>query len=155
MRLRRPFLAAALFAVALVAAGCPGPQLRMQTPAGFQRYKKSPGLKMITADGVRLKVREVKNYPLASLAFWEEATERHLLAKGYQRKGKRRFKTQKGLEGATLELLMPRGAKDWVLQETIFVRGDRIWLVEVAGPFDRFAPLEKSLQAALRTFDPG
>ena len=43
------------------------------------------------------------------------------------------FETDKGLDGCTLEFMLPHGAEDWVLSETIFVVEDTVFLVETAG----------------------
>jgi hypothetical protein len=54
-----------------------------------------------------------------------------------------------------VEFLLPHGAEDWVLSETLFVVGDRVVLVEAGGPYERFARIEAGLRDALKTFDPG
>jgi len=42
-----------------------------------------------------------------------------------------------------------------VMAETVFVVGDRIVLVEVAGDFARYEKVRAELRTALLTFDPG
>ncbi len=146
-----------LFAVlgcSLVASAC-GPTFKMTTPDGFVKYEEGSDFKMITADGVRLKARQVENYPQADMAFWKDALARHMIERGYAKKSEHCFKTPKGIEGCTLDFLLPYGADDWILQETIFIEGDQIVLVEVAGPFTRFQAYGKSLQEALVSFNPG
>ncbi len=137
----------------LVAAGC-GPAYTMDPPKSFKRYQETEGFKMITADGVMLKAREVENYPEGDLPFWTDATERHLVKRGYVLKSKACFKTQKQKDACTLTFLLPHGAEDWVFSETLFVEGDTLVLVEAAGPFQRFVKVEKELAAALKTFEP-
>ena len=39
-------------------------------------------------------------------------------------------------------------------EKTIFVVDDTIVLVEVAGPYERYASVEKALSASLKTFEP-
>ena len=58
------------------------------------------------------------------------------------------------LKGCTLDFLLPHGAEDWVLSETIFVVDDTVYLLESAGPYDKFAAVEEELKKALETFRP-
>lgn len=142
-------------AVVLASLGGCGPTYKMTPPNEFKRYEESSDFKMITADGVMLKAREQDNYPKADLPFWVDALKRHLKERGYAFKSEQCFKTSKGLDGCTLDFVLPHGAEDWVMSETVFVVDDRVVLVEVVGPFARFARVDKSLRAALVTFDPG
>lgn len=146
--------AAATLLLVSACAAC-GPQHQMAAPVGFVRYEQRRELALITADGVRVKSREVRNYPKADLPFWVDALKRHLQARGYAVHGERCFNTARGLPGCTVEFLLPHGAEDWVLSQTTFVVGDRIVLVEAAGPFDRFTKIVAALDQSLRTFDPG
>lgn len=151
MALRMTFL---LVAAALTLGAC-APRYEMNAPETFKRFDQRKGFKAITADGVMLKAREVKNYPEGDLPFWTDALQRHLVARGYIQKGKADcFKASSGADGCSLTFLVPHGAEDWAMSETLFIVGTRIVVVEAAGPFDRFAKVEQSLAAALRTFDP-
>ncbi len=142
------------FVVAVACVGC-GPKHAMPAPDGFVRYEKRRELALITADGIRLKSREVRNYPKADLPFWIDAMKRHLAARGYAIQAERCFQTAQGLPGCTVEFLLPHGAEDWVLSETAFVVGERLVLVEAAGPFDRFSKVQAGLSRSLLSFDPG
>ncbi len=144
-----------LFALALlsVLAAC-APRYVLTAPPAFKRFEDVRGLEMITADGVLLKIREEDNYPAASLVFWKDALKGHLDARGYAFKSETCFQTTRGLDGCTLDFVVPRGAEDWVMSETLFVEGDTIYLVEVAGPFDRYVKVEAALAEAMRSFAP-
>jgi hypothetical protein len=135
--------------IALVGCGRP---YAMTRPHAFREYADSHDLRLITADGVMLKVRKTDNYPKAALAFWADAMSTHLQEQGYAAKSKLCFKTASGLDGCTLDFLVPHGAEDWALSETLFVVDDDIYLVEVAGPYERYAPLEKQLAESYKTF---
>ena len=158
-RTRRPHLAGILpllFALLpWVGGGCGGPTYHMDAPRAFVRYHETDALRMITAQGIMLEVREVENYPRADLPFWTDALERHLVKCGYTFQGKRCFRTRGELDGCTLNFLLPHGEEDWVMSETLFVVRERILLVEVSGPYPRYAKLEQDLRAALSTFRPG
>lgn len=129
-----------------------GPSYQMDVPPSFRSYEESRDLKTITADGVMVKVREVENYPEASLEFWTDALARHLEQQGYAQKSKECFASNSGVPGCRLDFLLPHGAEDWVLSETLFVVGDTVYLVEAAGPFERYAKVEAEYAASLRTF---
>jgi hypothetical protein len=149
-------IARAVIAVALTlsAAGC-GRGYGMDRPPAFREYTESHHLKLITPDGVMLKVRTVDNYPKAALGFWVDAMKGHLEEQGYASKSKDCFTTQAGLDGCTLDFVVPHGAVDWVMSETLFVVDDDIYVIEVAGPFDRYTKVEKQLGASYRTFHLG
>lgn len=139
--------------LALMAAAC-APTYVLEAPAAFKRFEHARGMELITADGVMLEVREEANYPRAELPFWRDALKGHLDARGYALKSERCFSTTRGLPGCTLEFVVPRGAEDWVMSETVFVDGDTVYLVEVAGPFERYAQVEAALIQAMTTFAP-
>ena len=139
-------------AVCLLAA-CKVPYT-MDTPKSFRKYEDTKAFKMITANGVMLKAREVENYPKGDLAFWTDAMGRHLTERGYIRKETHCFKTDAGRDACTLDFLLPYGTEDWAFSSTIFVEGDDIILVEVAGPFERHAEVADEVKAALKTFNP-
>jgi hypothetical protein len=142
------WLAVALLPLAL---GCTrGYELTVSK--SFRAYEDSHELKLVTADGVMVKVREIENYPEASLDFWADALGQHLENQGYAKKSSTCFQATSGLRGCTLDFLLPHGAEDWVLSETLFVSGDTVYLVEAAGPFERFAKVEKEFYASLLTF---
>lgn len=143
-----------IFGLFALLAAC-GPNYSMQAPERFKRFEKRDAFRYITADGVMLKAREVPNEPKAELPFWVDAMKGHLEKRGYTSKSKTCFETQKNLKGCTLEFLVPHGAEDWVMSETLFVVKDRVILVEVAGPYPLYAPLEEDLKKAMKTFDPG
>ncbi len=155
-RHRRPlFVAIVLAAVSVLAStGC-GPTYSMKIPSSFKRYERSDSYRLISPDGVMVQAREVDNYPRAELPFWTDALERHQVERGYTLQQKECFTTAQRLEGCTLDFLVPRGAEDWVLGVTVFVTGDRLVIVEAAGPFPRYSKVRKELAASLRTFDPG
>lgn len=140
--------------VAAALAAC-GPTYSMKIPPSFKRYERSGTYRLITADGVMLQAREVDNYPKADLSFWTDALQRHEAQRGYTLQQKECFTTAERLDGCTLDFLVPHGAEDWVLSSTLFVVGDRVVVVETAGPFPRYAKVRDELAAALKTFDPG
>jgi hypothetical protein len=154
-RLRSFGLRALLLTLMPLLSACGGVPFRMQAPEAFKRFEETDDFRYITADGVRLRGRLLKNEPIADLAFWREALRGHLEKRGYVFQSEDCFRTAAGLDGCTLDFVLPHGAEDWVHSETLFVRGEDLMLVEVAGPFALYTPHKASLQAALRTFEPG
>lgn len=147
------WVAAVLASLLASLAGC-GPTYQMNTPEGFVRYQKKKGLAFITPDGVRLRSRTVRNYPKADLAFWTDAMERHLVARGYLLHAKRCFTTKQGLGGCTAEFVVPHGSEDWMMAETLYVIGDDIALLEAAGPFARYQRVAAALAKEYEGFAP-
>jgi hypothetical protein len=145
----------ALLVLGLAVSACGPPSYKMELPTAFKQFEESRDYKLITADGVMLKAREVENYPEAGLDFWTDAMKQHLDEQGYVLSTEECFKTKKGLDGCTMDFMLPHGAEDWVLSETLFVVDDEIIVVEVAGPYDRYAAIEKELKKSIKTFDPG
>ncbi len=130
------------------------PPYTITPPPSFKRFEQSRDFRYITADGVMLKAREVDNYPRGELEFWTSALKLHLDERGYVFKSETCFKTEGALDGCTLIFLLPHGAEDWVFGETVYVVDDTIYLIEVAGPFERYAKVADELTQAYKTFDP-
>lgn len=133
---------------------CSTVKMQMELPRELKRYEDAAPMKLISADGVRVKGRVVDNYPRGDLAFWSDAMKAHLDARGYVFKAKRCFKTKTALDGCTLDFVVARGSEDWWMSETIFVVDDRILLVEAAAPYESLAKLETSYAKALESFTP-
>jgi len=141
---------ATLLAIALTACG--GAEHKMDPPDAFRAYTEIDDLRLITADGVRVAAREVDNEPVADLPFWVDAMKRHLDKRGYALADEDCFTTEAGQKGCTLDFVLPYGAEDWVMSETIFVHGEKVVLVEAAGPYARFQAISPAYRKALRTF---
>lgn len=143
-----------LLPLALMLTACGGVPFRMDAPPAFKKYDEGDDYRLISPDGVRVRGRVVENEPLADLAFWREALKAHLEKRGYVFQAEQCFKTERGLDGCTLDFVLPYGAEDWVHSETLFVRGDEILLLEAVGPYDRYAAYKPALSKAYLTFRP-
>lgn len=146
--------AAAILVLGAALSACHHPY-SMATYEPFKKYRDTRELKMITPEGVRLKAREVENYPKADLDFWVDALGRHMQERGYVPGATKCFETEKGHRGCTLDFMLPYGAEDWMMSETLFVVGRRVVLVECAGPYSLYVGVQEELGKALLTFDPG
>lgn len=134
--------------------GC-GPTYRMDAPSSFKRYERSSDFRWITPEGVVLRAREVANEPVATLAFWAEATRHHLERTGYKLHKQSSFRTQSGLAGERLDFMVPRGGEDWQFTVGLLLHGDRLIILEAGGPWAQVHALDAELDGALRSFDPG
>ncbi|MCK9523300.1 MAG: hypothetical protein M0R76_09715 [Proteobacteria bacterium] len=143
-----------LATLVLIAAGCAAPPYRMDIPDAFKQYDTTQSLKWISADGVMLHTREVKNDPKAPATFWQDALIHHMTAQGYAHSATDCFTTQQGQHACTSTFLLPKGNQDWVLSETLFVGDKKIVLVEVTGEYARYEALADDIATALRTFAP-
>ena len=151
--MRNQLFITALILFAWLAVACK-PPYTMDSMKSFRKFEDSREFKLITADGVMLKAREVENYPKGDLPFWTDAMDKHLTERGYLLKSKSCFKTKTARSACTLSYALPYGTEDWTLSETLFVAGDTIVVVEAAGPFARYAKVEAEITEALKTFEP-
>lgn len=147
-----PLRALCAIPLAVVLMACGGAEHRVDAPDAFRAYAEADDLRLITADGVRVAAREVDNEPVADLDFWVDAMKRHLDKRGYALAAEDCFTTKAGQKGCTLDFVLPNGAEDWVMSETIFVFGEKVVLVEAAGPFDRFQAVAPAYKQSLRSF---
>lgn len=150
-RARGGVLAGVALLMVTLLAGC-GPTFTMQAPSAFRQFEDRGGFRLITADGVRVMARAVENTPQADLPYWIDAMKRHLDRRGYAVQAEGCFTTAAGREGCTVDFLLPNGAEDWVMSQTVFVDGELLILVEATGPFDRFQRVALAYKKALESF---
>ncbi|MFO8073738.1 MAG: hypothetical protein R6V85_17895 [Polyangia bacterium] len=143
-----------LLACCWAPSACGPPPYRMELGDSFKQYDESRDYKLITAEGVRVKAREVDNYPKADLEFWTDALAGHLAERGYALDSRECFETDAGLAGCTLDFALPHGAEDWAFSTTLFVVDDEVIVLEAAASYERFTEIEEELDAMVRTFSP-
>ncbi len=155
MKAKHTIIVAASLFVAVALTSC-GPPYTMAPPDAFKRFEQINTFQLITADGVMLKGREVEieDHSEADLDFWQDALKRHMEQNGYVLKSEEHIETEEKLEGHNLSFLIPYGAEDWMFTVTIFVEEDTVYILEGAGPYDRYANIEEDLLASLKTFSP-
>jgi len=103
-------------------------------PEGFALIEKSPELIAISPEGVRLRVRKVKNYPQQSIDFWSDTLEKELFKRGY-------IPVDTALTGdwgggsqfQTRLWAVPWGNQDFLYLTGLREDGGKIQILEIAG----------------------
>jgi len=103
-------------------------------PDGFALISKSPVLLAISPEGVRLRVKQVKNYPEQTADFWMKTLESNLVSRGYAR-----IDIDTGSDWGGDGLFesglwaMPWGDEDYLYLTALRLRGGKLELLELAG----------------------
>lgn len=147
---------AALFALLLSACTTVQPT-RLTTPAGFAEYQRSSIYRIVSPEGVVLRVRTTENKPKQTIDFWSATLERQLSRSGYALISKGSFVPKQlpspaaSSHGAYFEWSAPVGADDYTYLTAIALSGDRIVIVEAAGPIEYYRKHEGQIHSALAT----
>ena len=136
--------------VLAVLLGCVSPPITLDTPKGFAEYSDSGAVRMISPEGVVLRVRTVPNDPVQSLEFWSEALERHLTESGYLLIDRTDLTTASG-EAVLMEWLAPVSEDDWIYLTAIGVMDTQIAIVEAAGPTDLYEVYRLDIRESLES----
>jgi hypothetical protein len=126
------------------------PEPVLERPGGFALFTGTESYQAISPEGVVLELRVLENEPPQDLAFWTEALETHLTRAGYRQRRKESFSSPAG-EGISFEWIAPVAGEDWVYLTAFVVEGERIALVEAAGPYAQYTLHRDSLMASLAT----
>ena len=103
-------------------------------PEGFAAVKKSPVYLAVSPEGVRLRVREVKNYPEQTVEFWKNTLTTELADRGYVP-----VETSAGSDWGDGMLFdsslwaMPWGTEDYLYLTALRLNGRKIEILEMAG----------------------
>lgn len=103
-------------------------------PEGFALIEKSPVLIAVSPEGIRLKVRAVKNYPEQGIDFWTDALGKYLYQRGY-------IPVAAELSGdwgddrnfESLLWAVPLGNQDYLYLSSLRLKGGKIEILEMAG----------------------
>jgi hypothetical protein len=141
----------AVFVSAIVAAdGCD----RIPTPEGFVELKPvgAYSYRAVSADGAVILVRSVENPKQGTLAFWTQAVKNELVAsRGYTLDGESAVKTKGGLAGTELTMRTHLEGVEYLYVVTLFVRGNRVVIVEATGPKTALTPSLPKIREAIRS----
>jgi len=103
-------------------------------PEGFALVDKSPEFLAISPEGVRLRVRKVKNYPEQSVDFWIDTLEKELSNRGYISVDK--IPDFNWLEDKSFDFslwALPWGNDNYLYLTGLRVEKGRIEILEMAG----------------------
>ena len=133
-----------------VLAGCVTPSVSMETPDRFAAFDDADVVRAVSPEGVLMRARSVPNEPAQTLDFWVEALQRHLTESGYLLVAREPFNAASG-PGVLLEWLAPVAEEDWIYLTAVTVAGDRIALVESAGPAGLYERYRTEIRDSLAT----
>ncbi len=105
-------------------------------PEGFALIEKSPEFLAISPEGVRLRVRNVKNYPEQNLGFWSDTLEKDFIRRGYlpvEAQGAIREDWGDGNLFSVMLWAVPLGNQDYFYLSGIRLNGRKIQILEMAG----------------------
>lgn len=103
-------------------------------PVGFALIDKSPVFLAISAEGVRLRVRKIDNYPEQSAEFWAKALESDLRNRGYlafESVGKKDWGGEVQFTSSLWAL--PLGNEDYLYLTSLRLKGGKLEVLEMAG----------------------
>jgi hypothetical protein len=145
--------AASVFALAVAACH---PNAQLQAPEGFAQLdgQKSYDWRAASAQGVVLAVRTEPNEPRANVDFWADAIDVRLRRGGYTAEARKDVKSASGVDGKQLRYSRVEDQRIYRYWLTVFVTGDRVYVVEAGGDKDSFDPAEKLVERAVTTVKP-
>ncbi len=107
---------------------------RIPLPEGFALADTRPWFRALSPEGVQIRLRTVKNYPLQNREFWSEALFSHLEELGYIPMGESgTLSLDEGEDFTGRAWGVPLGQKDYIYLTALRIRGKRIEIVEIAG----------------------
>ena len=143
-------------ALSMLTTGCASFAIR--TPSGFGQLRDQRPryeYRAVTAYGVALAVRVVRNSEHGNLDFWSEVVDRHLQHGGnYHASGSTDIHTATGFAGRRLSYTYgdaQTGQTYWV---TVFVTDRKVYLVEAGGGTDAFTRARDGVERAVSSFRP-
>ena len=122
-------------------------------PVDFSQYKvHSDWYRAIAADGVRIRVRLVKNESKGSAAMWRTAALRHLKKNGYRETAQKEIKTVSGAEASHSEYASHYFGREFIYTLTLLVKEKHIAVIETAGETKYYEAHRESLMKAIKSF---
>ena len=97
-------------------------------------FEKSPIYLAVSPEGVRLRVREVRNYPEQTVDFWKNTLSSELSNRGYVR-----VESSAGSDWGGGKLFepslwaLPWGNEDYLYLAALRLKGGKIEILEMAG----------------------
>ncbi len=149
----KTFLTALLTATMLASlAGCAN-VAKLDTPSGFATLEPDDAFayRALSAKGVVVATRTEKNELKGNAEFWSETIDLKLSRAGYIKLTEKNVKSLSGLEGRQMRYSVSRNGREHRYWVTVFLKGDRVVLVEAAGDVQHFGPLEATVDRAIAT----
>lgn len=129
--------------------------MNFEAPQGFAVEEEGYWWQGVTPEGIRLRLRWVKNYPEMELPFWQDALEAEMVNRGYNPLGEaQELQDSRGRTMALYSWGIPYGQQDYQYLSGILVDGKSILILEMAGPIlqvqDYIPALEEAIEGQLR-----
>jgi hypothetical protein len=148
---------ALVFALTLgaLSAGCTKPSL--VPPPGFAAVGAGDeySYRATSAQGVVVAARVESNKPAANVDFWARAIDLRLKRDGYTFESDRAVKSAQGLDGKQLRYTRTDAGRTYRYWLSVFVAGDRVYVVEAAGDKEDFDASESAIERALLSLKTG
>ncbi len=126
--------------------------VELEIPEGFALVEKSPEYTLVVSpEGLKMRIRTTKNYPVKDLAFWKEALETQLEQEGYVPVGKPRDFQAGGNEGVVFQWGVPYRGENYIFLTAVLVDRNTIIIAEAAGRKDIFDRYRESIVESLST----
>ena len=140
-------------AFALLPQACAS--FHIQTPGGFAELSDDAryDYRATNADGVVLAVRAVANEPEAGLDFWSRVVDERLRRQGYVGDGpSETLHDARGIPGTVFRYHATHEGRAHRYVVAVFVRGNKVFVVEAGGDREVFDPASPAVERALRSF---
>ena len=139
-----------IMAAALAFASCG--TIKAVPPEGFAWNKESSRVfKAVSPEGMKYRIRSVKNYPQKNLEFWETALEAHLQSEGYSPFNEPGTFKANGKDGVYFEWGLSYAGEDHIYLTAVIVKGKKIIIAEAAGEISIYNLYRDSIIKSLST----
>lgn len=126
------------------------------TPQGFAKFTKDQrDYRAISADGVRIKARRIKNEPYGDLRMWQDAIGHYFESLGYKEKESGVLAATEGYSGRFGEYRAVFNGREHRYIAALFVGKGDIVIIEAAGEEAVFAKRRDAVMTSIRSFNPG
>ena len=126
----------------------PRPHLKVSVPEGFARAKTRGAYQAVSPEGMRYRVRAVRNEPSQAIEFWGDALKNHLLVEGYRLSNPGQPFTAGKRAGILYE------SEDHVYLTALVVSGRRILVAEAAAQHTVYGKYRTAVIESLKTRRP-
>lgn len=126
-------------------------------PDGFAVYDNGWGsvfskeFKAITSDGIRYRVREVKNEPKGDAVLWQQTLRKSLEKRGFRIINDSFLTTDQNKRANFIDSQLSAGGHDYLYFIAFIVDNDRIIVTEAGGKKESMEPYKTQLQKAVKS----
>lgn len=126
---------------------------KLDTPSGFATvpHDDTFAYRSLSAKGVVLATRTEKNDLRGNTDFWSESIDLKLTRAGYTKQADKEVTTARGLKGRQLRYAVERRGREHRYWVTVFLKNDRVVLVEAAGDSEHFGAAEATVERSIAT----